>query len=144
MALGDDLPAAWSHPSATAETRKKILRAVLEEIVVTLEEDRIDLLLHWARRPDAPVRTAQPRWPASLDDAGGSFRNSQSIAVHRPGEMAARGELTLREAAARLSVSTMTVLRLIGAGAVDASQVCKGDPLGLSRRPRLTALMGRL
>ena len=57
-----------------------------------------------------------------------SFRNSHSIAVHRPGEMAERGELTLTDAAARLGVSTMTVLRLIGDGAIDASQVCKGAP----------------
>ena len=47
MALGDDLPTAWTHPDATAETRKAILRAVLKEIVVTLADGRIDLLLHW-------------------------------------------------------------------------------------------------
>ena len=37
----------WAHPGATAETRKRILRTVLEEIVCTLAEDRIELLLHW-------------------------------------------------------------------------------------------------
>ena len=47
LSLGADLPAAWSHTGATAETRKRILRAVLEEIVATLTEERIELLLHW-------------------------------------------------------------------------------------------------
>jgi hypothetical protein len=37
MELADDLPRAWDHPAATAETRKKILRAVFEETVVHIE-----------------------------------------------------------------------------------------------------------
>jgi hypothetical protein len=37
MALADDLPHAWHHPAATAETRKRILRAVFEEIGVRVE-----------------------------------------------------------------------------------------------------------
>jgi excisionase family DNA binding protein len=57
-----------------------------------------------------------------------SFRRAHGIAVYRPGEMAERGELTLEEAAERLGVSKMTVLRLIGSGAVTARQVCKGAP----------------
>ena len=47
MALGDDIRSAWTHPDASAVTRKAILRAVLEEIVVTLADGRIGLLLHW-------------------------------------------------------------------------------------------------
>jgi excisionase family DNA binding protein len=57
-----------------------------------------------------------------------SFRSSHGIAVHRPGEMVERGELRLNEAAERLGVSKMTVLRLIGSGTISASQVCKGAP----------------
>ncbi len=34
MRLGGDLELAWSHPSATAATRKRILRAALNEIGV--------------------------------------------------------------------------------------------------------------
>ena len=47
LALGADLETAWTHPSATAQTRKRIVRAVLEEIVVKLAADQIELLLHW-------------------------------------------------------------------------------------------------
>ena len=61
-----------------------------------------------------------------------SFRNHRGVAVYRPGEMADRGELTLTEAAERLGVSTMTVLRLIADGAIEGSQVCKGAPWAIS------------
>jgi excisionase family DNA binding protein len=57
-----------------------------------------------------------------------SFRRAHGIAVYRPGEMAERGELSLEEAAERLGVSKMTVLRLIGSGTITARQVCKGAP----------------
>ena len=33
MALGADLERAWHHPAATPETRKRILRTVLSEII---------------------------------------------------------------------------------------------------------------
>ena len=52
--------------------------------------------------------------------------------MYRDGEMAERGELTLEEAARRLTVSKMTVLRLIGRGAIQARQVCKGAPWAIS------------
>jgi DNA invertase Pin-like site-specific DNA recombinase len=47
MALADDLPRAWNHPAATAETRKRTLRTVLEEIVVRVDADHLQLKLHW-------------------------------------------------------------------------------------------------
>ena len=47
MALADDLPHAWNHPAATATTRKRILRAVLEEVMVRSEGGRLHLKLHW-------------------------------------------------------------------------------------------------
>jgi len=46
--------------------------------------------------------------------------------------MAERGELTLEEAARRLAVSKMTVLRLISAGTISAQQVCKGAPWAIT------------
>ena len=72
MALGNDLATAWTHPDATAETRKGILRSVLAEIVVTLADGRIDLLLHWrggdhTRLSVTRNRTGQQRWAASAE-----------------------------------------------------------------------------
>ena len=47
MQLGADLELAWSHSAATTSTRKRIVRAVLHEIVVRLEEGHVVLVLHW-------------------------------------------------------------------------------------------------
>jgi excisionase family DNA binding protein len=47
MQLGADLELAWSHPAATTATRKRIVRAVLHELVVRLEDGHIVLVLHW-------------------------------------------------------------------------------------------------
>jgi excisionase family DNA binding protein len=47
LALGSDVAAAWHHPKATAGTRKRILRTVLNEIVVRVDGSQIGLLLHW-------------------------------------------------------------------------------------------------
>jgi hypothetical protein len=37
MTLGAELPLLWNHPSASTTTRKRILRTLIEEIVVTVE-----------------------------------------------------------------------------------------------------------
>jgi hypothetical protein len=47
MKLGTDLELAWSHPAATAATRKRILRTVVNEIVVRREGGVINMVLHW-------------------------------------------------------------------------------------------------
>ena len=47
MQLGADLELAWSHPAATAATRKRILRTALNEIVVCKEGEVIGMVLHW-------------------------------------------------------------------------------------------------
>lgn len=47
MRLGGDLQAAWMHANASVATRKRIVRALLHEIVVRVEDDRIETVLHW-------------------------------------------------------------------------------------------------
>ncbi len=41
---------AWSHPAATAATRKRVLRTALNEVVVRKEDQVINMVLHWKRR----------------------------------------------------------------------------------------------
>jgi hypothetical protein len=62
-----------------------------------------------------------------------SFRCHHGIAVYRDGEREERGEVTLEHAAQVLCTSKMTVLRMIGAGALSASQACKGAPWVIKR-----------
>ena len=169
LALADDLPQLWNHPAASAETRKRILRAVLNEIVVTAEPDRLHLMLHWqggdhTRLEVVKNRTGQHRWKTAtateelirelarmLPDqsiasvlnrlgkrsAKGhtwtqvrvrNFRCEYRIAIYREGERAERCELILHEAASRLGVSKMTVIRLIRDGLLPARQICVGAP----------------
>jgi DNA invertase Pin-like site-specific DNA recombinase len=47
LRLGTDLPRLWSHPAASPEIKKRILRIVLTEIVVTRDDSKIRLVLHW-------------------------------------------------------------------------------------------------
>jgi hypothetical protein len=49
LELGCDLAALWSHPAATAELQKRLLRAALQEIVIVDNDDRTQhmLVLHW-------------------------------------------------------------------------------------------------
>ncbi len=61
-----------------------------------------------------------------------AFRASRGIAVYREGERQERNELTLQEAADRLDVSKMTILRQIRRGLIPARQACKGAPWVIS------------
>ena len=47
LRLGIDLERAWNHEGVTEETRKRILRAAIEEVVVRCEDRRVRLLPHW-------------------------------------------------------------------------------------------------
>jgi excisionase family DNA binding protein len=169
LALADDLPRLWNHPAASAGTRKRILRAVLNEIVVTVEPDRLHLLLHWqggdhTRLEVVKNRAGQHRWKTDtatedlirelartlpdqniasvlnrlgMRSAKGhtwtqqrvrNFRCEHRITIYREGERAERRELILHEAANRLGVSKMTVIRLIRDGLLPARQICVGAP----------------
>jgi excisionase family DNA binding protein len=169
FALADDLPRLWNHPAASTETRKRILRAVLNEIVVTVEPDRLRLMVHWqggdhTRLEVVKNRTGQHRWKTDtateelirelarllpdqsiasvlnrlgMRSAKGhtwtqvrvrNFRCEHQITIYREGERGERHELILHEAASRLGVSKMTVIRLIRDGLLPARQACVGAP----------------
>src|SRR4051794_34007938 len=59
-------------PPRPNETRTRILRAVLKEIVVTVKADRLCLVLHWqggdhTRLEVAKNRTGQNRWKTDVE-----------------------------------------------------------------------------
>jgi DNA invertase Pin-like site-specific DNA recombinase len=175
LQMGADLEAAWHHPAVTAVTRKRLIRAVMREVVVRVEDDQIQLLLHWqggdhTRLTVRKNRRGQTRWAVEPETVGlirtcarlmpdkaiagmlnrtgkrtgrlngwtqsrvRSFRNTHGIAVYVDGEWAARGEVTLTEAARMLDLSPMTVLRQIRAGIIPAEQYCKGAPWVIKRQ----------
>ncbi len=169
LALADDLPRVWNHPDASIEIRKRILRAVLMEIVVTIEGDRLCLVVHWqggdhTRLEVVKNRVGQNRFKTDKETVqlvrelarvlpdhsiapvlnrlrirsarGNSwnelrvrnFRGAHQIAVYREGERAERRELILHEAASRLGINKMTVIRLIRDGILPGRQICAGAP----------------
>jgi len=169
MALGQDLIRAWESPGTTPETRKKIIRTVIAEIIVDVVGDNLELIVHWQGGDHTRLmvkrnRAGQTRWTtdaevvdlvralarqmpdetiaAVLNRSGKttghgkswtrgricSLRHQHDIAVYRDGERAERGEVTLNEAAAALTLSQSTIRRLIAEGALPAEQHCKGAP----------------
>ena len=67
LALGTDLQRLWNHSAASAVTKKRILRAVLEEIIVTVDPGRLRLKLHWKGGDHTTLevvknRAGQHRW----------------------------------------------------------------------------------
>ena len=72
MQLGADLALAWSHPAATSATRKRIVRAALNEIVVRVEAEHIEMILHWQGGDHTALKAEEERSrQASLDDTRG-------------------------------------------------------------------------
>jgi hypothetical protein len=70
--LAADLPRLWTHPSASAATRKRILRAMLEEIIVTVEPGQLLLKLHCKGGDHTALqvaknRTGQSRWTTNVE-----------------------------------------------------------------------------
>ena len=47
LELGRDLSQAWYGVGASVETRKKIIRLLIEEIIVEVIDDKVELIIHW-------------------------------------------------------------------------------------------------
>lgn len=63
IALGADLKAVWQNPAAPIQLKKRILRIVLNEIVVETDSDptNIGLRLHWAGGAHTTLRVERNR-----------------------------------------------------------------------------------
>jgi excisionase family DNA binding protein len=72
MTLGQDLVRAWESPGATPETRKKIIRTVIAEIIVDVVGDTLELVIHWqggdhTRLAVKRNRAGQTRWTTDAE-----------------------------------------------------------------------------
>jgi excisionase family DNA binding protein len=47
LRLGEDLPRLWRHPQSDQTLKKRIVRTLLHEIIVTKDGERISMVLHW-------------------------------------------------------------------------------------------------
>ena len=72
MAMGRDLAKAWNSPGATIETRKKIVRLLINEIVVDVVGDTLALVIHWQGGDHTELtvkknKVGQTRWTVAAD-----------------------------------------------------------------------------
>ena len=72
LALGSDLERAWNSSGATPATRKRIIRTLVNEIVVCVSEQTLDLIVHWHGGDHTALkvkknRIGQHRWSAAAD-----------------------------------------------------------------------------
>lgn len=68
MALAHDLPAAWNAPSATARTKQRIVRILIHEVVIDLDDaaNEAVVTVHWhgGRHTEIHVaRVSRGRYP---------------------------------------------------------------------------------
>src|SRR5215469_1834200 len=61
LRLGTNLERAWNHLAATAETRKRILRTLLVEVVASVTDKEIHLILHWQGGDHTQLKIIKPR-----------------------------------------------------------------------------------
>jgi hypothetical protein len=47
MSLGKDLTKAWNSSGASIETRKKVIRLFVKEIILDVVDDKLALVIHW-------------------------------------------------------------------------------------------------
>ena len=72
LALGSDVECAWHSAGATPATRKRIIRTLIEEIVVRLDDDALALTIRWAGGDHTPLRVkknpvGRHRWTTTAD-----------------------------------------------------------------------------
>ncbi len=173
-ALADDLPAVWSDPNTDVRLKKRIIRLVIEEIVVSVssEPPEITLIVHWkgdkhTRLVVRKNRTGSHRYStdrAIIDvvcDLARSLPDGQIARVlnrldYRTGKgnswtavrvaslrhahdipvfdrAAATRLLTMAEAAKLLTVSPMTIRRLITCRVLPATQPVPYAPWSIRR-----------
>ncbi len=75
LTLGADLERAWNSQGATTATRKRIIRALIEEIVVRVCADTLELVVRWCGGDHTELRvaknrTGQHRWRVDADVVG--------------------------------------------------------------------------
>ena len=61
LCMGAELERAWRHEAAPPELRKRIVRAALVEIVVTVEDNIVTLVVHWQGGSHTELRVRKNR-----------------------------------------------------------------------------------
>jgi excisionase family DNA binding protein len=72
MTLGKDLFKAWNSPGVSVETRKKIIRLLIKEIIINVVDDSLVLVIHWQGGDHTEMKvkknkTGHTRWTVAAE-----------------------------------------------------------------------------
>jgi excisionase family DNA binding protein len=72
LTLGADVEQAWTSPHASSATRKRIVRTLIDEIIVRVEDNALDIVIRWQGGDHTPLRVpknhaGQHRWSTNAD-----------------------------------------------------------------------------
>lgn len=72
LGLGADVMRAWNSPGATPQTRKRIIRTLVDEIIVRVEAEALSLVIRWQGGDHTSMRVrknraGQHRWGTDMD-----------------------------------------------------------------------------
>jgi hypothetical protein len=86
LSLAEDLEAVWSAPSTSDRDRKELLRALLEEVIVTHESEahQVHLTLRWNGGLISDIDVALPRRAATVCTQEETIALIRRLAVHYP------------------------------------------------------------
>ena len=76
LSMGAALERVWRHEAAPPQLRKRILRAALVEIIVTVEDNIVTLVLHWQGGSHTELRVRKHRAGRAPDGGGCRDRGS--------------------------------------------------------------------
>jgi len=171
--LGAQVEQVWHHPRTRIRTRKEIVRLLVEEIIVDLDEatQEIVWVVHWAGGHHTEIRVPRRMKTRSsakdliaavnilrkvLDDQKiavtlnrhnvpsptkgtwnktkvRAFRKQHGLKAFDRGKKEKEGWLTQAEAATQLSISPMSVSRLIKEGVLAAEKPGRGLPATINQ-----------
>jgi excisionase family DNA binding protein len=106
--LALDLPRLWNHPSAAFDLKKRMLRTVIKEIVVYVEERTLRVLIHWQggqhtelelrkRRPGEHRHASPPETVTLIEQLARRMSDKQVAAqLNRLGIKTAKGHTWTR------------------------------------------------
>jgi len=103
LALGADVEQAWASPAVLPVTRKRIIRTLIDEIVVRVEDNTVAIVVRWNGGDHTSLRVAknqagQHRWSTDVEVVGmvaalARLLPDQAIAavLNRAGKTTGRG-----------------------------------------------------
>jgi DNA invertase Pin-like site-specific DNA recombinase len=127
LALAHDLPQLWDHPASSPDIKKRILRTVINEIVVSADGDSVRMIVHWQGGDHTELRlkktpTGRHRYVTSVD----TLELIASLARHQPDQRIAATINRLGHRTAHGQTWTATRVCAIRKGH-DIAAYCEGE-----------------